>query len=122
MREVIIRRLEAVKGLIVRTAQSDDDAEYITCLVRSSRALLFKHAERLHTRLPIWPEVDPSQEVRRSCVQPIVSEILVLFSRLRIRHRIFIRPRSTGPIKPTEFTSNTSGHVRMLKMNCIGCF
>ena len=63
MREVIIRRLEAVDGLIIRTALSSDES-YIVCVIRTSRNLLFDQAQRCHVRLPIWPEVDPGPEVR----------------------------------------------------------
>ncbi|RHY57405.1 hypothetical protein DYB30_001549 [Aphanomyces astaci] len=81
MRNIVIQRLESIPGLSLVTftsssssssetkgslvetpKESNSDAEYIYCLIRVSRDLLFQQADLHNLLVPIWPEVDPGSE------------------------------------------------------------
>ncbi|RQM31308.1 hypothetical protein B5M09_001576 [Aphanomyces astaci] len=79
MRNIVIQRLESIPGLSLVTftsssssetkgnlveppKESNNDAEYIYCLIRVSRDLLFQQADLHNLLVPIWPEVDPGSE------------------------------------------------------------
>ena len=64
MREVVLHRLEAIPGIVMRSTLSKDES-FIICGVRASRSLLFSQAERCQTKLAMWPEVDPGDEYWR---------------------------------------------------------
>ncbi|RHZ18355.1 hypothetical protein DYB37_001170 [Aphanomyces astaci] len=81
MRNIVIQRLESIPGLSLVTftsssssssetkgslvetpKESNSDAEYIYCLIRVSRDLLFQQADLHNLLVPIWPEVDPGSD------------------------------------------------------------
>ncbi|CAK4079189.1 unnamed protein product [Aphanomyces euteiches] len=74
MRCIIIQRLEAIPGIALVTFtsspslhlskedESNEESEYIYCLIRISRELLFQLADEYDTLVPIWPQIDPGSE------------------------------------------------------------